>query len=145
MGNRAKNQRNTHKRTIRTQQRFGKNEWKRGLGVNCQQMTSLCRIASWAYSQRPKLNITHNQIFRAGRKRNITSPICHGLLYGLWSVCWTSQGKILSLSTSVSAQRMYQATHICKRLSVLFRLITHLSVQCHSSSLMYLSEFIVLC
>ena len=32
MGNRAKNQRNTHKRTIRTQQRFGKNVVKARFG-----------------------------------------------------------------------------------------------------------------
>ena len=73
------------------------------------------------------------------------SPVCDSLFHGLWTSGGASHGKVLSLSTSLALRRMLQCPHCSESLSVGLSLVTHLSIEYHLWSFVYLAILIMFC
>ena len=73
------------------------------------------------------------------------SPVCDSLFHGLWTSGGASHGKVLSLSTSLALRRMLQCSLCSKSLSVGLSLVTHLSIEFHWWSFVYLAILIMFC
>ena len=73
------------------------------------------------------------------------SPVCDSLFHGLWTSGGASRGKVFSLSFPLALIWMLQCPLCSKSLSVGFSLVTHLSIEFHWWSFVYLAILIMFC
>ena len=77
--------------------------------------------------------------------RAYLSPVCNSLFHGLWTSGGASHGKVFSLSFSLALRGMLQCPLCSKSLSVGLSLVTHLSIEFHWWSFVYLAILIMFC